>query len=175
MPACADEDLKRPLGTLFEGPEHNPAIAIRAALDSIPTTAGELVAVGDVCVAALRGQDIIPEIAVVDGRTKRIDLPEEELPSIEGYDSVLHCSNPAGCITPSLSECIREAVKSEGSVIVVVDGEEDLAPLVLHSLLPLDAHLFYGQPDAGVVLSRSSEHAKGRCKTRLAQFTQSED
>lgn len=175
MPASADEGLKQPLGTLFEGPEDDPATAIRAAMNTIASATGDLVAVGDVCVAALRSQGIIPDIAVVDGRTKRTDLPEDELPSTEGYDSVLHCSNPAGCVTPSLSHCLQQAVRQEGSTLVNVEGEEDLAPLVLHASLPLDAQIFYGQPGAGVVLCRSSEYAKARSRSRLAEFTQSEE
>ena len=48
------------------------------------------------------------------------------------FTHVLEASNPAGVLTPELKPVIAQAVQLEEPTVVVVDGEEDLAPLYIH-------------------------------------------
>ncbi len=171
MPKSAEKGLKKPLGILYEGPEEDTSIAIENAINDFTSRTGKIVAVGDVCVSALRNKSIIPDIAVVDGMTKREILPDSLKPDKEGYDEIMACENPAGSITSEFSDCLVAAAKSNHKVLIIVKGEEDLAPIILHLALPLDAYLIYGQPNKGIVVCRSSEHAKTKCKSRLQEFT----
>ena len=132
---------------------------------------GKIVAVGDVCVSALRKIGVIPDIAVVDGMTKRQKLPDELIPKQEGYDECIFCDNPAGQITSDFSNCLISASKSDHKILIFVKGEEDLAPIILHLALPLDALLIYGQPNKGIVACYSDEEVKSRCNLRLKEFT----
>ena len=132
---------------------------------------GKIVAVGDVCVSALQKLGITPDIAVVDGMTKRQKLPEAQKPNQEGYDEYINCKNPAGQITPEFSNSLINASKSELKVLINVEGEEDLAPIILHLALPLDSLLIYGQPNKGIVACYSDEYVKNRCVLRLNEFT----
>ena len=54
--------------------------------------------------------------------------------------------------------------------MIIVDGEEDLAPIILHLALPLDAYVIYGQPNEGVVICISDEKVKLRCQSRIETF-----
>ena len=172
MPKTIESTLKKPFGTLFEGPEDDTSIAIKKMTKALNLEEynGKIVAVGDVCVSAMRGIGIIPDIAVVDDMTKRQILPDELKPDKGGYDECISCNNPAGQITPELSNCLIAAAKSDHKTIIVVDGEEDLAPIILHLSLPLNAYVIYGQPNKGVVICMSDEKAKARCKSRLNDF-----
>lgn len=161
-----DKELKEPSGDLFSGPENMHEIAMSSAIESID--GGLLVAVGDVTVSTLLGMEIIPDIAFIDGYTKRKELPEKI--DLQPFEGVLHCSNPAGSITASLISAIETALYSDGTVCVDVDGEEDLAPIIIHLLAPLGSNIIYGQPGEGVVLTRTDEFVKERCRRILSTF-----
>jgi uncharacterized protein (UPF0218 family)/phosphopantetheine adenylyltransferase len=173
MPTNLDAELKEPMGTLFPGPEDTPEVAIRAAVDAIPTFSPCLVAVGDVTVNALLETGWVPDVGVVDGLTKRIKWDGEL--DTSSFVGQLSCVNPAGQLTPDLLECADLALEfafSEegGPVLLDVEGEEDLAPILIHLLAPLGTVVLYGQPSAGVVLRVTDESTKERCRALLDTF-----
>lgn len=173
MPTNLDAELKEPMGTLFPGPEDTPEVAIQAAVESIPAFSPCLVAVGDVTVNALLETGWVPDVGVVDGLTKRTKWDGElDTSSFVGH---LTCENPAGQLTPDLLECADLALEfafSEegGPVLLEVEGEEDLAPILIHLLAPLGTVVLYGQPSAGVVLRITDESTKARCRALLNTF-----
>jgi uncharacterized protein (UPF0218 family)/phosphopantetheine adenylyltransferase len=161
-----DLELKDPFGDLFTGPDNACEIAMSSAIESID--GGLLVAVGDVTVSTLLDMEIIPDIAFVDGYTKRKELPKRV--DLGAFDAVIHCINPAGSLTASLITAIDTALHSDGTVCVDVDGEEDLAPIIIHLLAPLGSNILYGQPGEGVVLAQTGELIKERCRIILSKF-----
>lgn len=166
----AEPELKTPMGVLYEGPESAPEMAMLAALDEINTDETILIAVGDVTVATLLGLDIVPDMGFVDGQTKREALAEDQRVDVHAFTHVLEAVNPAGLLTPSLRKAIEQASVLEEPVVVVVDGEEDLAPLFVHLHVPLHAVVLYGQPGKGVVAQFSSLSTKERCRRLLELF-----
>lgn len=170
MHPLAEPELKTPMGVLYKGPEVEPELAMYAALEELDLELTLLVAVGDVTVATLLSLDIVPDLALVDGQTKRQTLPSEAQVSLERFTHVLHAINPAGELTPSLYDSIRVALDLEGSTVIVVDGEEDLAPLLVHLLAPVNTVVLYGQPREGVVVQTSHLHTKARCRRLLELF-----
>ena len=166
----AEPELKSPMGVLYAGPEDDPEIAMLAALDDLDLDRLMLVAVGDVTVRTLLSIGITPDLALVDGQTKRQALVKEEQVNIGAFGTVLHAENPAGVLTPSLLGAVREALSDEVPVVVVVDGEEDLAPLFIHVLAPINAVVLYGQPKEGVVVQPSHLGTKQRCRRLLELF-----
>ncbi len=173
MPTNLDSELKEPMGTLFPGPEDTPEVAIQAAVEAIPAFSPCLVAVGDVTVNALLEIGWVPDVGVVDGLTKRTKWDGElDTSSFVGH---LTCENPAGQLTPDLLECADLALEfafsdEGGPVLLEVDGEEDLAPILIHLLAPLGTVVLYGQPSAGVVLRVTDESTKARCRALLNTF-----
>ena len=173
LPKTLDSELKEPMGTLFPGPEDTPEVAIRAAVDAIPTFSPCLIAVGDVTVNALLEIGWVPDVGIVDGLTKRTAWDGElDRSSFRGQ---LSCENPPGQLTPDLLESADLALdfafsEDGGPVLLEVEGEEDLAPIVIHLLAPLGTVVLYGQPASGVVLRLTDESTKARCRTMLDSF-----
>jgi len=173
-----EAELKEPFGQLVTGPEDNPSVAMTEVLTHIERGPGPVIAVGDVTVRTLQDLDRPADIALVDGLTRR--EPWEGADGIDSslYDRILQCSSPAGSLTPSLLEACERAMKSwkEGRLthLIQVEGEEDLAPLILHPLAPLGAVVLYGQPGKGVVVRWSGEDAKQRCRRLLSEFVTAE-
>jgi len=171
MPAVLDDELKQPFGTLHEGPEKDSAVAMKSALAAVPENSQKLVAVGDVCVQTLVELDIIPDIGIVDGMTKREPWgPAADLDR-SGFPNLLTCSNPPGLLTSDLKTTLKTALSHDEPVLVVVEGEEDLAPIIVHLLAPLGCAVVYGQPGRGVVLRFTSTETKENCRRLLDVFT----
>tara|TARA_B100000900_G_C20598156_1_gene724311 strand:+ start:3728 stop:4783 length:1056 start_codon:yes stop_codon:yes gene_type:complete len=168
--------LKTPFGILIEGEEEDPKLAMREALDRIPDSKGPVIAVGDVTVKTLQDLGRPADIALIDGMTKRQKWAEASEIDYGLFDTVLNCTNPAGRLTPDLYRCCIEAISRFGygdepdksqSTLIVIDGEEDLAPLIIHPLAPLGSVILYGQPGKGVVIRFTDLDAKSRCRNLL--------
>ncbi len=156
------EDLKRPFGTLFKGPSDDPSVAFIAATQGVVSDV--LVCVGDIVTQTAVLSGILPRIGVIDGHTQRTQEGAliDELVAV--FDSVIHCRNPASTVTSELIEACREALNQTGSVLLIVDGEEDLTPIPLILLAPLGLVLIYGQPDQGIVQRRVDESSKSNAR-----------
>ena len=162
---------------MIEGPEADSSVAIREAISQIsnsPDFHGPLFAVGDVTVLGFQRVGNPPDIAFIDGQTKRVEWPESRDVNFDLFDNVLECINPAGKLTESLLESCEQAISNWLNYgqrsLVVVSGEEDLAPLLLHPLAPLGSAVIYGQPGRGVVVRYCDEDSKNRCRGLLQDF-----
>jgi uncharacterized protein (UPF0218 family) len=140
--------MKRPLGTLYRGKGRDTVEKFIGELSS-PT---KLISVGDVTTFHLLEAGIIPDICIVDDRTKRKPVSSDV--SARNRDKVyeeVSVDNPAGIITDELIRTLCEAFASEKLLRIFVRGEEDLATLPVILLAPLGSIVLYGQPDEGVV------------------------
>ena len=171
--------LKTPFGTLIEGNENEPKIAMIKALDRISGEPGPIIAVGDVTVKTMQDLNRPADIAIIDGMTKRERWDQSSKIDEGQYDNLLKCKNPAGTITPELYRCCSQALAKFGydkneqnaeSTIIIVEGEEDLAPLILHPLAPIGSVILYGQPGRGVVIRLTDLDSKSRCRELLASM-----
>jgi hypothetical protein len=158
------------MGELFAGPEDDPEVGMSAALDGLPHPHGILVAVGDVTTKTLLDMGHIPDIALIDGQTKRTELDESLKVDPQRFQRQIAAVNPAGVLTPSLNQAIEQALHSEQTVVIEVDGEEDLAPLQIHCHAPLGTIVMYGQPKTGVVVQVTTMSVKQRCRHLLSMF-----
>ena len=170
MAKSLDKELKIPMGELFMGPEDDPEVAMLATLDALPNPRGTIVAVGDVTVKTLLDIGLTPEIAIIDGLTKREKLAKEDCVNTTVFAHTLTANNPPGLLTPSLRVAIENAICADESVVIEVDGEEDLAPILIHLVAPLGTVVLYGQPRLGVVMRVTDVAAKERCRDLLSMF-----
>ncbi len=129
-----------------------------------------LYAVGDVVTDNLHKNNIIPEIAVVDGLTMR--SPCHRIPVVKG--KCIRVKNPAGTISEDLVKALEHAVRHP-PVTIIVDGEEDLAVIPLVIAAPTGAIVLYGQPNEGVVLRTVDCEAKATARRFLDHFIQSDE
>lgn len=170
MQPDAEAELKSPMGTLYRGPESEPEVAMYAALDDIDLEHTIVVAVGDVTVSTMLDIDLIPDLAFIDGQTKRKMLEIDAQVDLSTFPRILHAVNPPGSLTPALVKVIEEALPLDVPTVIVVDGEEDLAPLLVHLFMPLQTVVLYGQPHQGVVVQYSHIDTKRRCRRLLELF-----
>ena len=170
MASALDEELKTPMGSLFEGPEDDLEIGMSAALDGLPTPHGAIITVGDVTTKTMLDMGHMPDIALIDGFTKRNQLDDKQKVNPNLFQHRLHAENPAGHLTPSLTQAIAKALLAEDTLVLEVNGEEDLAPLVIHCLAPIGTLVLYGQPKKGVVVQYTSLEVKQRCRHLLSLF-----
>jgi len=160
LPTGMRAELARPLGPVLRGRSFGDAIG----------TAKPLVAVGDVVTAELVRAEHMPDVAIVDFRTRRADNPEAKGLFAGAQYRVITLSNPAGRIVAAAWDAIREAFKAGGRVRVEVRGEEDLLALVAIALAPDGSVVVYGQPDEGAVVVRVDAAARGRVKSVLRRM-----
>ncbi|AKB19509.1 hypothetical protein MSWHS_2646 [Methanosarcina sp. WWM596] len=149
--------MKRPLGTLYRGKGRDTVEKFIEKLAN-PT---KLISVGDVTTFHLLEAGIIPDICIVDNRTKRKPVSSDV--SARNRDKVyeeVSVDNPAGIITDELIKTLCEAFASEKFLRIFVRGEEDLATLPVILMAPLGSVVLYGQPDEGVVFVEVTEEKK---------------
>lgn len=141
LPEKHRDAFREPLGPIYTD------------VEAMLADAGDpIVAVGDVVTYHLTEADRSPDVAVIDGRTKRravgaeIESRLDEVPA-----QTIPAENPAGTITGCLVRALREALERAPPVQVIVDGEEDLGTIPAIMLAPTGATVVYGQPDEGMV------------------------
>ncbi|PSP55024.1 DUF359 domain-containing protein, partial [Halobacteriales archaeon QH_7_68_42] len=66
------------------------------------------------------------------------------------FDRVREVENPPATLTADLLAAVVDGL-ADGTTLVRVDGEEDLAALPAIAAAPDGASVLYGQPDEGVV------------------------
>lgn len=158
-------DKLRPLLAQPFGPIHDTGEALRK-------TKGRLViAVGDVVTQMFLDAAELPKVMLVDGVTQRgakVEGALQNLP-IHGVRRV-EVRNPAACITQQLIAAMDSALKSKGSTLIHVTGEEDLAALPAMILAPEGAAVCYGQPQRGVVVVVVTPAVRERAQDILKQM-----
>ena len=159
LPVEMREELKEPLGEVYTDP---------TAL--LAETGGPLVAVGDIVTYHLLESGRRPEVAIVDGKSKRERVGPKVLDAIETFDDRIDVANPQSTITDDLLEAISEAIGRPRPTVIVVDGEEDLASLPAVLAVPAGGSVVYGQPDEGMVLVLVDEGVRERCRTLIGRM-----
>jgi GTP-dependent dephospho-CoA kinase len=141
--------LKEPLGKLYRC---NGIECVRA-MEAELRKASKVIAVGDVTAYYLLEASVMPDLLIVDHKTKRASTPEHVKSCVKCDDyKTVEVVNPAASLTPELIALIKDSLQSESKTRIVVDGEEDLATLPVILYAPEGAAVVYGQPNEGSVL-----------------------
>ncbi len=150
-------ELKNPLGLLCRG----EGLECVRAMEPDLRAAGKIAAVGDMTAFYLLKAAIVPDLAIVDNKTKRMPVPDDVVQSLDqvGYKTVV-VKNPAATLTDELIELIRDSLQGGSRVKIIVDGEEDLATLPAILYAPLGSVVVYGQPNEGSVLVKVTPEKK---------------
>lgn len=153
--ATADPDIVVELQQALRPELKDPLGPIYTEADELLADAGTpLVAVGDIVTYHLLEAGFTPAVALVDGRTKRATVDDHIQDALDSdrFDHELAIANPPATLSASLLSALREGLDHDGTTIIVVDGEEDLAALPAVAAAPTGASVVYGQPDEGMVL-----------------------
>ncbi|WP_425499186.1 GTP-dependent dephospho-CoA kinase family protein [Natronosalvus rutilus] len=164
LPNSLRHELKDPMGPV----ETDPGILLEAV-------DGPLIAVGDVVTYHLLEAGRAPDVALIDGYTKRetVDAEVERVVNDErpeGDHTTLEVANPPAVLTRPLLEALVEGLERPESVTIVVDGEEDLAVLPALLAAPEGASIVYGQPDVGMVHVTVDAETRASARGLLERF-----
>ncbi|MFB6171130.1 MAG: GTP-dependent dephospho-CoA kinase family protein [Haloarculaceae archaeon] len=153
-------ELKDPFGPIYTD------------ADALLADAGDpVVAVGDVVTYHLLQADCTPDVAIIDGKTKREAVDERIREGIEGFDHRVELANPAATLTAAMLRELGAALARAGStVIVVTEGEEDLAAVPTMVAAPDGTAVVYGQPDEGMVLATVDADLRARMRDLLERM-----
>ena len=158
LPAALRGELKDPLGPI----ETDAEVLLR-------NVSGPLFAVGDVVTYHFLEAGREPDVALVDGRTKR-EAVDAELRRTVTAGEVREVVNPPATITAELARTLRTAIDAPDPVTILVDGEEDLAVLPTVVAAPDGASVVYGQPDEGMVHVVVDPDVRESVRELLARF-----
>jgi uncharacterized protein (UPF0218 family) len=128
-----------------------------------------LISIGDATTKNVLNADIIPKIGIIDNKIER----EISKHKIEYNATTLNVDNPPGTITDELWETIEKAkylaAAEESNILIVVNGEEDLAVIPCVLMAPANTVILYGQPGEGIVVVEADK-IKDTAKKMLDNF-----
>jgi uncharacterized protein (UPF0218 family) len=162
LPADLRGAFKDPMGRVYT----DPVDLLRDA----DRTEGPIVAVGDVVTFHLRQADRDPDVAVIDGKTKREAVDEAVREVLDGDSDRIQVENPPATISEALLDALVSALAADDPTVIFVDGEEDLATLPAIVAAPVGASIVYGQPDEGMVHVPVDDETKAEARELLSQF-----
>jgi uncharacterized protein (UPF0218 family) len=157
LPEELRSELKSPLGMLCQG----TGVECIRCMDSELKAAKKIAAVGDMTAFYLLEASIIPDLAIVDNKTKRMPAPDHVKRSLErnGFKTI-EVKNPPATLNQELIDHIEKSLAGNERIKIIVDGEEDLATLPAILYAPLGSAVVYGQPNEGSVLVKVTPEKK---------------
>ncbi len=129
-----------------------------------------IVSIGDFVTYTILKNKIKPLFCIVDYKTKRGKLSSEIVKKIKSYgNKIITVKNSAGTISDELWDSIKKSFENSDSkgLRIEVDGEEDLASLVVIYFAPSDVTIIYGLPDKGVLVVKPTPENKEYVKQIL--------
>lgn len=129
-----------------------------------PSAATRIYVVGDYSLSTFRKNSWQYDLGIIDHKIQR---KAYDPPIISPEEIDVTVNNPAGMITTQLIEALQLTMKT-GYKHLVVEGEEDLAAVALALLSPLNSHIYYGQPNQGMVEIVVTESLKEQVKQVLS-------
>ncbi len=129
-----------------------------------------LVTIGDYCTMQALEATARPKVAAVDLKIER-----RANRSVMGYRfseeaEVLKVKNQPAHISSAVWGALENAFEGHGSVLIRVEGEEDLVTLPAIALAPHGFTVVYGLPDKGAVLVKVDEESKSRVEDILTRM-----
>ncbi|WP_226039210.1 GTP-dependent dephospho-CoA kinase family protein [Natrinema sp. DC36] len=158
LPDELRHELKEPMG-----PIETDADRLLEAVD------GPLIAVGDVVTYHLLQAGHRPDVALVDGRTKRSAVDEEIREAVTSGASI-EVRNPPAELSAPVIRALRRALATDDPTTILVDGEEDLVALPAIVAAPEGASVVYGQPDEGMVHVKVTDDHRTEMRDLLERF-----
>ncbi len=118
-----------------------------------------IITVGDYVTHTLLEQHIIPDLGIVDNKTRRGPYEEKAWDGKE-FDKKIDLKNAPERINEESWKIIKRSIEDEEKILIEVHGEEDLLSLPAIIICPLGGIVIYGVPDKGMVINKVTEDLK---------------
>lgn len=149
LPDQIRNNFKKPFGTLLHHPPKRKT--------------SKTITVGDITSQNFLKHGIIPNLAIIDLKTKRLQQFQNLSELGFHHQPTKKVINPAGAISWELIKSIQNPKQS----LILVEGEEDLAVIPAVLLSPLGTLVYYGQPDEGLVEIKVTPEVKQQILEKL--------
>lgn len=146
--------LKEPVGILIRGSFAETMKKLKSMVKEEKPP--KIVSVGDTVSKNLVKNGVVPQLAIVDGRVMRREIP----PITLAADETFYVRNPPGTITDEAFAEIQRSLRQKRRIKMVVDGEEDLLTLVAVLHAPENSFVVYGQPREGIVVVKVTDEKR---------------
>lgn len=189
LPDDLREDLRKPLGKVVRGSEKELQGTVNKVIKFVKLIKSTMViAVGDIIAMSLIKAKFIPDISILDLRSRRQNLISREqnfigtkLTRQGGFKQVVpqnfihfEITNDPGTISSKAVESLRQSIqtylKNNKNQTLIFKGEEDLLALPAILLAPLGSVVLYGQWNLGVVVVEVTEEKKSQVLNTLRKF-----
>lgn len=138
--------------------------------DDIVKLDGKIIVIGDIAVLTFYEKKIIPDISIVDFKTRR-EKNENLKNMIKSVNiKTVNVKNPVGHITSELIDAIKFGLKQKEKIRIEVDGEEDLASLVCIMFAENGTKVVYGLQDKGLMVINVDDEIKEKTKNMLSKM-----
>lgn len=167
--------LKKPIGNLIAGSEEDLSLAVNVIKYKLKGGRNLIVTVGDIVAKSFNESGLKMDIAIVDFYVKRAETFKNlsEIGFTKKEPDIV-VENPKGTLTPAAFDAVEQALKNFGKnppFVVRVVGEEDLVTLAVILSAPLGTHVYYGQPNEGIVEVIANEEKKSEIRDIVSQFS----
>jgi len=155
------DEFRKPYGKLYTNPDD-----IKSQLKG-----KKVVCVGDVISANTLKAGIEPDIIVFDLKKHRKEVDGKTRRLLENFTGrIIKVENPSGMITKEFWEAVKNSLKSDEPVKIIVEGEEDLAvtPFIMEG--DCDTVILYGLMDKGFVLVNINKDIKEKVRKLLERM-----
>lgn len=177
LPKYLRSRLRVPLGKTFLGREEEWQKVAERVLRYINIMERVMViAVGDIIAMSLEKVGFIPDVKIIDFRSRRkaIESIASASSGLKSSKQVSSLINIAGTININtsleLKKTIQKAVMEKKKYWFIVEGEEDLLALPAILFAPLGSVVLYGQMDLGVVAVTVTEEKKKEALILIKKF-----
>ena len=152
-----------PVGKLYTPENFNKLLK---DLEAIREANGLVSTVGDRVTYTLVSNDIIPDVAVIDGKERRalVSLVDFSL-----FNKVIYVENKKGYINLALVELLKEEIENR-PILLYVRGEEDLVGFPIVMTLPVGSCMLYGQPKRGIVFVKIDVDVKKLASSLIESY-----
>lgn len=139
LPERLRGELRKPLGPVFP----STAEVLKFIREVTPPM---VVSVGDRVSGELSKAGVKVSLYVIDGKVERETVQPSKLSASETWK----VRNPPGTISLEALKAVREALEREDTILLLVEGEEDLLALPAIAYAPEGSLILYGQPGEGI-------------------------
>lgn len=120
-----------------------------------------IISVGDYVTLLLQKNGVLPNIAIIDMKTKRTEGIHV---NVNMFKNVIKVKNEPGIIRYSVCMLLKEIIEKRKDIntLLIVDGEEDVLVLPTSLYADFNSVILYGQPNAGTVVMEVNKYSKWR-------------
>lgn len=163
LPPGLRKELRKPIGSIITD---LTKIKEAKSKDSL------LITVGDIVTKSFRDINRIPDIEIIDFKTRRSRIDEKIISQYKKINKNIYRNEPGSLhkeVVNVYMEAVRQYVDKRQKQTIIIEGEEDLLTLPAILLAPLNSFVYYGQFDLNAVIQVEVTEKKKQLVERLLE------